>query len=322
MKSPNCKICSKEVAKPKRRTSADPFQGFRCPGCFEWCHFGCTDDFPDYFEDEYDWIHGFPGSVTNLIPFCDSCARKWDELCDSEESDNEPSMVGLFKSDEHVQSDVAKLSSKVDMMVADLAKMKETMSVKLAEPQLKMKDLVKEAVAEVVSQSSNANDDLNKRLRSVVIDGLPEKANRADSVLVNDLLGFVAGKGYHKALEVHRLGPEKTDNPAHRKVKVLLASVTQQANLLSKATRNRLRNSPESKRDWPNVFISPLRGAAENDKLYHLRRRRDLLNIGLDRANSWFVDSVRIKLGKLTNGSVDWSATDDGFDQWMRSRAG
>ena len=257
------------------------------------------------------------GSFMGIVPFCQSCAVEWMEVKDEIDS---PGLVGLFGS---TTTGIEQLSAQVSDMASELAALKDSVASKSCNPipasDRAIDSLVKEVVTQTVSRSGRAFEDANNRLRSVVIDGLPENPARPDSSLVEELLAHL-GPGAYKALEVHRMGPVKPDDPRPRKVKVLLASVAQQAALLSKETRNCLRNSPMSKQRWPNVFVSPLRTAAERDKLFLLRRRRDILNDCLtdrNRANCWYVDSVRYTLGKLSNGTVDRGALDEGLHQWM-----
>ena len=314
----DCKTCSK---------TCNPFSRnhFVCPGCLSNFHIDCVKGLKNASKLTKDCLL----TCINLLPFCDACTNAW-------------TTFGEIPSAQSDSGDMAKLSAQVTTMASDLSELKDALSEKKNVKDLgpaegkkeELESVVKKAVSSALSESTIKKEEESKRVRSIVIDGLPEqKSHILDLNRVKDLVGFLGGQEKINVLDVHRMGKERPEGSRPRKVKVLLGSEAQQEFLLTKTTRSCLKSSDGMKL-WPDIFISPLRTTAENNLLFLLRTRRYQLNMvvgppgtpGLDktdRGNSWYVDSVRYTIGKLTNGKVDRKARPEDYgemstEEWLK----
>ena len=306
--------------------------GYKCPGCFKFFHTSCIPNLAAWVnEQENETITGV-SKCKNLFFFCDPCK---DLLLNN---DYESEETGIPANGIWHFNKLQQLKDGHDEMHEDISELKYTLQVTIPmieevleeraapanqNPPAILPDLhqmVKDAVSQAVSSATQSNEESGKRIRSITIDGLSEDSSAPDSLIVDSLLKFLGGgKTVGSALEVSRMGQVRPGASRPRKVKVLLGSPAEQATLLSKPIRQKLRSSPAGQQKWANVYISPLRTSADNDRLFLLRRRRDLLNAGLSRENSWYVDSNRLRLLKLSKGTIDRTTSDTGFDDWVRA---
>lgn len=190
--------------------------------------------------------------------------------------------------------------------------------------------MVKEAAKTAVNGAAVAASHEDNRLRTVVIDGLPEAANpEGDRTNLSRLLSDL--RVPDGAVGFRRLG-KRPRGEAHRprKVKIQLASQDLARQLLTPGLRRSLR-SPEWEERLPGLFISPARTKQERKELFLLRRRRDELNKAAEEAkradnrlptHKWILDSQRAVLILSINGIVDRTIRDKPKDERKDGESG
>lgn len=172
----------------------------------------------------------------------------------------------------------------------------------------------------VTSAVSSAGEE-EKRMRSIVADGVPAEPGVSDLERVEELLSFLDLSLTIRVQEVFRIG--KGNENAPPKLMIVLYTKEMQKCLVSKEMRAKLRE-PACPPSFANAFINPSRSADDNRLLMLLRHRRDFLNKSIQTPDEegWFVDYSRRVLVKRVGGVPDWRGPGDpGFPQWAEEHS-